>query len=192
MQSIISGRRIQIRYKKLSDAREDYAWQTDPELARLDAAVPLQMTYQKYLSEYSFELCYPSSNRCEFAVDTLNGKHIANCVYYNINPSESQAEMGIMIGNRDYWNQGYGTEIVHTLLDYIFTNVKLNRIYLMTLSWNFRAQKCFKKCGFKEAGLVQKDDHTFIMMSVRREDWENIDKSIDAEISNQSIQDEIL
>lgn len=169
-----TGKRIKIRRKRLSDAKEDYAWQSDAELARLDAATPLDMTYQQYLSEYTFELSYPSSIRYEFAVDTLDGEHIGNCVYYNINQSESKAEMGIMIGNRNYWNQGYGFEIVNTLLDHVFNNTKLERIYLTTLTWNTRAQKCFKKCGFKESGLVNRDHHTFLLMLICRDEWEKL------------------
>jgi RimJ/RimL family protein N-acetyltransferase len=174
----MSGTRIQIRRKSLADAKEDYAWQADAELARLDATGPLQMTYQKYLSEYTFELCYPSANRCEFAVDTLDGEHIGNCVYYNTNTSESRTEMGIMIGNRDFWNQGYGSEIVNTLLDYIFNNLKINRIYLTTLVWNTRAQKCFRKSGFKEAGQVERDHQNFLLMSINRDDWEKLCRQI--------------
>jgi RimJ/RimL family protein N-acetyltransferase len=174
MSIVTTGRRIQIRHKKLSDAIDDYAWQSDAELARLDAAVPLQMPYQRYVSEYNFELSYPSTKRYEFAVDTLDGKHIGNCVYYNLSPSKSQAEMGIMVGNRDYWNQGYGSEIVNSLLDYIFNNIKLDKIYLTTLTWNIRAQKCFKKCGFKEAGLIERDHHTFLLMSICLEEWEKL------------------
>ena len=168
------GKRIKIRSKRLSDAKEDYAWQTDAELAGLDAATPLEMTYKRYLSEYSIELCYPNSRRCEFAVENLNGEHIANCVYYNINPDESQAEIGIMIGNRDYWNQGYGPEIVNTLLDFIFNNIKLSRVYLTTLTWNIRAQKCFKKCGFKDNGLIERDHRTFLLMSINQDEREKI------------------
>jgi RimJ/RimL family protein N-acetyltransferase len=172
--TVIPGKRIKIRNKRLSDAKEDYAWQTDAELAKLDAATPLEMTYQRFLSEYTFELCYPNSRRCEFAVENLNGEHIANCVYYNINPDESQAEMGIMIGNRDYWNQGYGSEIIRTLLDYIFNTVKLDRVYLTTLVWNIRAQKCFMKCGFKENGLIERDHRSFLLMSISHDEWDNL------------------
>jgi ribosomal-protein-alanine N-acetyltransferase len=166
--------RIRFRSKRLSDAKDDYAWQTDSELAELDAATTLNMTYQQYLSEYSFELCYPSSTRHEFAVDTVEGQHIGNCVYYNVNAVEGKAELGIMIGNRDYWNQGYGTEVVNLLLDHIFGKTNLERIYLTTLTWNIRAQKCFKKCGFNECGQVVRDEHTFILMVVYREDWERL------------------
>jgi RimJ/RimL family protein N-acetyltransferase len=169
-----NDKRIKIRYKRLSDAKEDYAWQTDPELARLDATTALEMSYPHYLSEYTFELCYPSPNRHEFGIETLDGKHIGNCVYYNVNQSEGKAELGIMIGNRDYWSQGYGYEVINALLGYIFKNTKLDRIYLTTLTWNIRAQKCFKKCGFIECGEVNREGYTFLMMAIHREEFEKL------------------
>ena len=170
-------KRIQLRSKKLSDAREDYEWQTDPELCRLDAAEILTMSYKDYVAEYTFEMCYPTSNRHEFAVDTLDGLHIGNCVYYNVNKVESKAEIGIMIGNRDYWNQGYGTEIVNTLLDYVFGKTGLKRVCLTTLVWNLRAQKCFKKCGFSEYGELTRDGYRFCAMVIDRSEWEKLRRS---------------
>jgi [ribosomal protein S5]-alanine N-acetyltransferase len=167
-------KRIKLRYKRLSDARDDYAWQTDPELSDLDAAVALEMTYPQYLSDYTFELCYPSANRHEFAIETLNGEHIGNCVYYNVNSAEGKAELGIMIGNRSYWNRGYGVEAVNALLDHIFSQTNLARIYLTTLTWNIRAQKCFKKCGFAESGQIVRDSHSFLLMIIHREDWQQL------------------
>ncbi len=169
-----NGNRIRIRPKRMSDAREDYTWQTDPELARLDAALTLNISYQQFLSEYTFELCYPSSNRHEFAIETLSGEHIGNCVYYNINLVERKAELGIMIGNRRYWNNGYGVEAIESLLDHIFKRTKLERIYLTTLSWNIRAQKCFKKCGFNQSGVIERDGSSFILMVIHRHEWEAI------------------
>jgi RimJ/RimL family protein N-acetyltransferase len=164
--------RIKIRHKRISDARDDYAWQTDPELARLDATDPLTMTYQQFLSEFTFDLCYPSSNRHEFGVETTEGLHIGNCVYYNVNQAESKTEMGIMIGNREYWNKGYGTETVNALVDYVFNHTNLERVYLTTLDWNLRAQKCFKKCGFQECGELVRDEHIFILMAISRPEWQ--------------------
>jgi RimJ/RimL family protein N-acetyltransferase len=158
----------------MSDARDDFTWQTDPELARLDAAEPLTMSYPQFLSEYTFDLCYPSSSRHEFGVETLDGQHIGNCVYYNLNQIESKTELGIMIGNRDYWNKGYGTETVNLLMDYIFRRTNLERVYLTTLDWNQRAQKCFKKCGFQETGRLVRDEHNFIMMAIHRVEWQKL------------------
>ncbi|HSW58393.1 MAG TPA: GNAT family N-acetyltransferase [Dehalococcoidales bacterium] len=179
---------VRIRHKRISDAKDDYSWQTDPELARLDAAEPLTITYPQFLSEYTFDLCYPSSSRHEFAVETPDGLHIGNCVYYNVNKSENKTELGIMIGNREYWNRGYGTIVISALLDYIFNRTSLEQVYLTTLEWNQRAQKCFKKCGFQEHGTIQRDDHTFILMSINRFEWEKIrnTRSQDRSVHTQS------
>jgi RimJ/RimL family protein N-acetyltransferase len=173
----MAAHRIILRPKRLSDAKDDYAWQTDPELAKLDAAEVLDISYQQYISEYTFELCYPSSGRYEFGVDTLDGKHIGNCVYYNVSSNESKAEVGIMIGNRDYWNHGYGYETITALLSYIFSRTGLERVYLTTLEWNIRAQKCFKKCGFLECGHLVRDDHDFILMAIRRDEFQKLTSS---------------
>ncbi len=164
-----NGARIRLRHKKLSDAVDDFSWQTDRELSELDAAAPLNMSYQQYLSEYTFDLCYPSSGRHEYAIETLDGEHIGNCVFYNIKMSERKAEIGIMIGNRKYWNQGYGTEAINALLDLIFKQTSLEQVYLTTLNWNVRAHKCFKKCGFTECGFVTRDGYNFILMAIHRD-----------------------
>jgi len=169
--------RIKLRHKRLSDARDDYTWQTDPELAELDAALALRMSYQQFLSEFTFELCYPSSTRHEFAVESNNGIHIGNCVYYNVDTAEGKAEVGIMIGNREYWNQGYGEEAINLLLDHVFTHTNLKRVYLTTLDWNIRAQKCFRKCGFQESGIVTREGSNFFLMVLSRDEWEELRKA---------------
>jgi len=169
---MISSSKIKLRNKKLADAPADYAWQTDPELAQLDAVPPLTTTFTQYLSNYVSELHYPSSSRHPFAVETLEGKHIGNCVYYGINDGEGEAEVGIMIGDRDYWDDGYGTDAVITLVNYIFRRTKLNRLYLKTLNDNYRAQKCFKKCGFTPYGRIDRDGFHFVLMELHRKQWQ--------------------
>ena len=168
---MIVGSKIRLREKRLADAPNDYAWQTDPELAELDAAPLPAISFQQYLSEYARELRYPSITRQRFAVETLNGKHIGNCSYYGIDETKGEAELGIMIGDRNYWDNGYGTNVVTTLVNYIFHNTKLNRIYLKTLNTNTRAQKCFKKCGFTPYGHLNRDGYNFVLMELHRKQW---------------------
>ena len=82
---MIIGSKIKLRDKRLADALDDYTWRTAPELTQLDAAPLLTITFPQYLSEYTSELCYSSSTRHRFAIQTLDGKHIGNCVNYDIN-----------------------------------------------------------------------------------------------------------
>jgi RimJ/RimL family protein N-acetyltransferase len=169
---MISGRKVILREKTLTDAHNDYTWQTDPELAWLDAAPVVTMSFEDYLSAYASELRYSSPTRRSFAVDTLDGKHIGNCVYYNLDEKKGQAELGIMIGNRDYWDKGYGTDIINTLINHIFDQTNLKRLYLKTLDSNIRAQKCFQKCRLTMYGHTVRDGFSFVLMDIQRKDWQ--------------------
>ncbi|MEE9520496.1 MAG: GNAT family N-acetyltransferase [Dehalococcoidales bacterium] len=169
---MITGTKIKLRDKRLADARDDYSWRTDRELVQLDAAPLLTIAFPQYLADCAVELRYPSPTKRSFAIETLDGKHIGNCVYYNISKFKGEAELGIIIGNRDYWDKGYGTDAVTALLSYIFRQTKLNRIRLKTLNSNQRAQKCFEKCGFTSHGNTNKDGHDFVLMEIHRQQWE--------------------
>ena len=170
----MDGNLIRIREKKLEDAVSDYAWCCDPELSRLDAARPLAMSLSGYISEYSAELRYPSLTRRRFAVETMDGKHIGNCSYYNIDLKRREAEVGIMIGDRDYWSKGYGTDTINTLISYVFDKTNFNKLYLKTLDWNFRAQQCFRKCGFTQYNRIHRDGHDFVLMEISRDGWQKM------------------
>jgi RimJ/RimL family protein N-acetyltransferase len=169
--SVIIGGKIKLRDKHLADALDDYNWQTDPQLAQLDAAPLLITTFPEYLSDYASELRYPYLTRRRFAAETLDGKHIGNCGYYGIDKAKGEAELGIMIGNRDYWDKGYGADVVSTLVSYIFRHTNLKRIHLKTLDSNIRAQKCFKKCGFTPYGHLVRDGFSFMLMEINRKQW---------------------
>jgi RimJ/RimL family protein N-acetyltransferase len=169
---MISGDKVKIRAKRLADADDDYAWLTDAELAELDAAPLSTTTFPQYLASYTSDLRYPPTIRHQFAIETREGKHIGNCTYYGIDSDKGEAELGIMIGDRDYWDKGYGSEAVSALLKHVFEKTRLNRLYLKTLVKNKRAQKCFSKCGFTPYGQLKKDGYSFILMELKREDWE--------------------
>ncbi len=169
---MITGSKITLRDKNLADAPDDYAWGSDPELAHLDAAPLLTTTFARYLSDYTNQLRYLPLIRHQFAIDTPEGKHIGNCVYYDVDETKGAAELGIMIGDRNCWDKGYGAEAVTTLVSYIFQQTNLKRIYLKTLEANNRAQKCFQKCGFTPYGHLVKDGFSFVLMEIHRKQWE--------------------
>ncbi|MFC1873499.1 GNAT family N-acetyltransferase [Chloroflexota bacterium] len=172
--SVIMGAKIRLRDKRMSDVSNDYAWGMDKELTRLDAAPILNMSFTRYLREYARELRYPflpTSQR--FAIESLDGKFIGNCSCYNISEAKGEAELGIMIGDREYWSQGYGTDVVTTLVNYIFHQLKLKRIYLKTLCSNLRAQKCFEVCGFIPYKRLVRGKYRYLFMELDRERWQD-------------------
>ncbi len=168
---VLQGVRVVLRDKCIEDAEQDYIWRSDHELAKLDAAYPLTMSFERYLKMFQDQLKYPTPGSHHFATETLDGKFIGNCMYYDLDSVNLQAELGIVIGDRDYWSNAYGYDAVTTLLEYCFTEKRLKRVYLHTLEWNHRAQRCFEKCGFVPVRQVRRLSHDFILMEVLRDDW---------------------
>ena len=167
----LRGARIILRDKQIEDAEQDYIWRSAPELASLDAAFPLTISYDRFLKLAQDQMRYPTPGSHHFATETLDGKFIGNCMYYDLDSVKMQAELGIVIGDRDYWSNAYGYDAVTTLLDHCFNQKMLERVYLHTLEWNKRAQRCFEKCGFTQVRPVRRMSHDFILMEVFREDW---------------------
>ena len=169
--SELYGGRIILRDKRSDDAENDYRWRSDPELARLDAAIPLTMSFERYLKLFEDQMKYPTPGSHHYSIDTLDDRFIGNCMYYDMDTVNLEAELGIVIGDRDYWSDGYGYDAVTTLLDHMFNARNLKRVYLHTLEWNGRAQKSFSKCGFNAVRPVRRMAHDFILMDVLRDDW---------------------
>ena len=125
---MITSSKVTLREKNLTGVWDDYIWETDPELAQLDAAPAVSITFSQYLSEYIDELESPNPASQRFMVNTPEGKHIGNCSYYNIHQSRGEAELGIMIGESDYWDRCYGTDAEATAYLYIYGSMDVGVI----------------------------------------------------------------
>ncbi len=163
-----NGGKVVVCEKTLDDAANDYAWQTDPELTHLTATHPLSIAFPDYLSKYKCQLRYNRPGKYSFSIKTQDGKHIGNCTCYNIDESLGETEIGIIIGDRNYWDKGYGADAVKSLVDHVFSNIRIIRIYLKTLASNKRAQKCFAKCGFSACGQIVIGGNSYILMELHR------------------------
>lgn len=166
---IIDGTKVVLRQKRIEDAFHDYQWRIDPELSKLDATFPLRIRYKEFVRFSLDEIEYPSRRSRRLAIDTKDGVHIGNCMYYDLDERRGQTELGIMIGDRDYWDGGYGTDAVVTLVGHIFKTISsINKVYLHTLEWNSRARKSFAKAGFVEVREVKRDGQNFVLMETVR------------------------
>jgi RimJ/RimL family protein N-acetyltransferase len=106
-------------------------------------------------------------------------EHVGSCSFFRMNWRSRHAEAGILIGAREYWGQGYGSDALRTLVHWGFYTLNLNRIYLRVFADNPRAIRSYQKVGFTEEGRLRQDDYrngTYrdtLMMSVLRSEWED-------------------
>jgi len=106
--------------------------------------------------------------------------HIGNVGLHRIDWKNRTATLGIVIGEREYWGKGYGTEAVRTMLRYAFEELGLNRVELETYSFNPRAIRCYEKAGFKREGVRRQalyrngKFHDVILMGILRDEFEEM------------------
>src|SRR5256885_3889053 len=93
--------------------------------------------------------------RTFFAIETKDGVHIGNTNLFNASPENRSAELGIMIGEKEYRSRGLGTDALTTLARFGFDEMNLNRIQLTVYSFNERAQAAYRKAGFVEEGRLR-------------------------------------
>lgn len=156
-------------------------WINDPEVSDKLGVLwfPFNMEKER---EWVERNAAPDDWRKTFTILTKNGKPIGNISLMDIDFTHRAATLGIMIGEKDYWDRGYGSDAINTLLDFSFNMLGLHRIELRTLVLNKRAIECYKKCGFKIEGKKRK--HWFyegkyyddLLMSILREDWDRLKK----------------
>jgi RimJ/RimL family protein N-acetyltransferase len=77
---------------------------------------------------------------------------IGNTDLGDINFFHRTAVFGLLIGEKDCWGKGYGTEATRLMLDYGFTGLGLHNLMLEVYSYNERAICAYRRAGFKEIG----------------------------------------
>jgi RimJ/RimL family protein N-acetyltransferase len=132
----------------LDDAEKFTEWLND-----LEVTVNLQMYASVISAEQERVLLEELAKGHNYSIiDSKTDELIGNCGFLDIDHLNRTAETGIFIGNKNYWNRGYGTEALRLLLDYGFKALNLNNVLIRVYSFNERAQKSYQKVGFKTLG----------------------------------------
>ncbi|MBI4565578.1 MAG: GNAT family N-acetyltransferase [Planctomycetes bacterium] len=86
------------------------------------------------------------------APGAIERQPIGICGLHRMSSSNRSAELGICIGEKAYWNRGFGREAMGLLCGYGFEILNLNRIGLSVFEYNERGRRCYEKVGFRMEG----------------------------------------
>jgi RimJ/RimL family protein N-acetyltransferase len=177
---MLQGKRVRLRAIERSDISRCVAWLNDPEVIRY---LTLYMPLSHEDEARWFEQYLQDSRRKVLAIETETGEYIGNIGLEAIDWKNRCAELGIFIGEKAFWGQGYGTDAVRTLLRFAFEELNLNRVELRVFAFNERARRCYLHCGFVEEGRQRQAHYTegryhdVILMSILRAEWDPLRES---------------
>jgi RimJ/RimL family protein N-acetyltransferase len=113
-------------------------------------------------------------------VDLETDELIGRGMLFDLDLVNRKAMLGIVIGAKAYWGQGYGQEAVRLLLEYAFSLLNLNSVMLGTFSFNRRAIHCYERVGFKEIGrrrqarIIGDRKYDIVLMDILAEEFESV------------------
>ena len=177
--SMIYGERVRLRGVERSDLEKFVEWINDPEVT---VGLTLFLPMSSVDEEKWFEgVMQRPQEQKPLVIDMKEGdgwRLIGNSSFFDFDWVARSAEVGIMIGDKSVWNQGYGTEVMTLLLRHGFKTLNLNRIYLRVYAENERAIRTYEKVGFVHEGRKRQAVYKngkysdILMMSVLRAEWD--------------------
>lgn len=176
--SVIYGERVRLRAAERDDVKKFYVWVNDPEVTRyLSLYLPMSTVDEE---NWFDSMTKRDQSEKTLVIEVRDGdgwKMIGNCGVFGIDQVNRLGELGIMLGEKDEWNKGYGTETMTLLLRHSFDTLNLNRAYLQVYAENTHAKRAYDKAGFVEEGRLREAAYKHgryddvIVMSVLRSEW---------------------
>jgi RimJ/RimL family protein N-acetyltransferase len=169
----MEGEKVNLRQITPNDCLKLKEWSEDEELKGfMGETLPFRPEVE--LEEYG-EL-RRGWNSYAFAIDTKSGELIGDIYLVHITWRNRNAELVVRVGEKTYWDKGYGTDAISVLLDMAFCKMKLKRVYLRVYVSNRRAIRCYEKCGFVKEGILHLTGKEYgkrriFLMSLEREKY---------------------
>ncbi len=141
-----------IRPFKKNDAELWQIWDTDPEV---QAFMPEPRSEAQDISTQ-----YEYINECEndeegfyWSIETNDGVTIGTVALTEFNEYHGVANLGIVIGDKEYWGKGVATEVITAVVNYAFEHLGIFSIGAEVEEGNIPMMKALEKVGFTQDGL---------------------------------------
>ncbi len=156
---VLTSSRLSLIPFKEEHISDDYIkWLNDPEVNRFLEVRFVHQTYETVLTylrsfygdteKYMWGICPNDITRL-----------IGTATLSNINHHHRLGVIGLMIGEKEYWGKGYGTETIKLVVGYAFRSLNLHKVTAGAVADNQGSVKAFQKAGFEIEGRAK--SHSF-------------------------------
>ncbi|MDB4978538.1 MAG: hypothetical protein JWM56_724 [Candidatus Peribacteria bacterium] len=145
-----TGLHIMLRLSTMDDLPLMAKWAADEEVMR--HVVNRTFTYEE--EKIWLETALADPNLVQFTIVLhKTAQPIGSCGIHMKNPKPRHAhregvEVGLLIGEKEEWGKGYGTEAVQLMTEYARDILHVPCVWLLVNAVHERAQKAYVKTGF--------------------------------------------
>jgi RimJ/RimL family protein N-acetyltransferase len=176
--SFLAGQDISLRSLELSDLDDLWHWFADREVVRYSLSLWL-FPYSRHETQTWLEKTLTDKHTLTLGiVERTSGALIGIAGIASMSLINRSGEYFILIGNKESWSKGYGTEVTKLIVEYGFATLNLHRIALTVSEVNSAGVKAYERAGFTREGVLRQacyrdgQYHDKIVMSILRPDWE--------------------
>ena len=179
---MLYSKRLRLRSAERTDIPRFVTWLNDPEVRQyLLLSYPLSQAFEEKWFE---SMIAQGMAEQVLVIERKLGEDyepIGNTSFMHVDWVSRSAEIGIFIGEKKVWSQGYGREGMRLMLRHGFNHMNLNRIFLRVIEHNLRGIKAYEHAGFVHEGRLRQDvfrEGTYrdvLVMSVLKQEWQDGD-----------------
>lgn len=174
---VLRGRLTFLRPAERDDIQQLVRWMTDERtVAHLGARAPIGQALEERWFERMIEA--QGQNHWYFISCLLSDERpVGNVGLFDIDLTNGGAGIGITIGDPADQGRGLGTDVMETVLDFGFGELRLERMWLDVYADNTHAIRSYEKAGFRHEGTLRHAVYrrrryvNVLRMAILRSEW---------------------
>ncbi len=147
--------RVYLRAMEPNDYKMSIQWRRDSEIWDMLGGTKYFVS-EAYEKKWVEDVIFNSKDIKLAICLKENDLYIGNVYMTDLNMINRSCHSHILIGNKDYWGQGYAREALLLAIDYMFSERNIQRIQANILTSNVASLKMFQKCGYQIEGTMRR------------------------------------
>jgi RimJ/RimL family protein N-acetyltransferase len=174
---MLSTARLTVGPIELADAPRIHVWKNDEVIQELSSDEIQHETEEETERRVRRWMESDPNEIIHFGIRLrASGELIGFCHLAMIEKRHRRCRIGVVIGPRELWGRGYGTEACSVIIRHAFEALDLHRIGAETYSTNPRSAGMLQKLGFTREGVLREsvwkpgpvDEYVYGLL---RSDW---------------------
>lgn len=180
---IIETKRLILRKYNINDADDMFNnWTSDEEVSKFLAWRPHKSVEETKSILESWISEYENMDKYHWGIEMRSSNQvIGDIAVFNLKEKHSSCEIGYCL-SRQFWNMGIMTEAMAGVIDFLFKEVRLNRIVAMHNVDNIKSGKVMIKSNMKYEGTLREANrlrdkdgfYNLAVYSILKSEWENM------------------